>query len=391
MTQAELNSLVNSLIIDNNTNQITPAKVRSVFLAVIDSIQQTNLAEVSASNPLNYDAFNNVFSIIQSSDSTNGYLSSADWIVFDAKQPLLVSGVNIKTINGVPILGTGNIVVSGAGIPDTDSLAEGSTNLYFTAARVLATLITGVSVASGGIIAATDTVLQALGKLQYQITNFLTDVVFGTFVAGLTAKTTPIDTDFFGIMDSADSNLYKKISYANFKIAFKAFFDLIYNPYRFRVSSTVSTSALTGTTASTFMVSDVLIPAGTVTPGKIITIRVRGIRSISVSSNTGINFAISPTPGQTVVSGDITSIHNYGNMIISGTSLVGQRKTDVFVKATNLSEVVSSAMFTDDTQSSSVLSLTNTDWTVNQYFYIYANNAQTTTSLVISGYELFVK
>lgn len=98
MTQAELNALVNGLIIDNNTNQVTPAKVRSVFLAVIDSIQQTNLAGVTANAPLNYDAFNNLFTIFQSDSSTNGYLSSEDWNTFNDKQDLLTE-VNFGALN----------------------------------------------------------------------------------------------------------------------------------------------------------------------------------------------------------------------------------------------------------------------------------------------------
>lgn len=58
---------------------------------------------------------------------------------------------------------------SGSAATDTDMLPEGSTNLYFTVARVLATLLTGYSVGSNVAIAATDTVLQAFGKVQAQI------------------------------------------------------------------------------------------------------------------------------------------------------------------------------------------------------------------------------
>lgn len=53
----------------------------------------------------------------------------------------------------------------------TDQLAEGSTNLWFTYARVRSTLLTGLSLLTGGAIAATDTLLQALGKLQVQVTG----------------------------------------------------------------------------------------------------------------------------------------------------------------------------------------------------------------------------
>lgn len=55
----------------------------------------------------------------------------------------------------------------------TDDLTEGSTNLYFTAARVRAAVLTGISLTTSAVIAATDTVLGAFGKLQAQITDNL--------------------------------------------------------------------------------------------------------------------------------------------------------------------------------------------------------------------------
>jgi hypothetical protein len=52
----------------------------------------------------------------------------------------------------------------------TDSVTEGATNLYFTYQRVRDTVLTGLSLATSTAIAATDSVLVALGKLQAQIT-----------------------------------------------------------------------------------------------------------------------------------------------------------------------------------------------------------------------------
>ncbi len=47
--------------------------------------------------------------INQSSAIQDGYLSSADWSTFNGKQATLVSGTNIKTINGISILGSGDL------------------------------------------------------------------------------------------------------------------------------------------------------------------------------------------------------------------------------------------------------------------------------------------
>ncbi len=51
----------------------------------------------------------------------------------------------------------------------TDAVAEGVTNLYFTAARVRAALLTGLAAGANAAIAATDTLLTALANLQAQI------------------------------------------------------------------------------------------------------------------------------------------------------------------------------------------------------------------------------
>jgi len=64
----------------------------------------------------------------------------------------------------------------GSGAVNTDALPEGSANLYFTTARVLATLLTGISFVTGGAIVSTDSVLVAFGKIQKQITDTLTAI-----------------------------------------------------------------------------------------------------------------------------------------------------------------------------------------------------------------------
>lgn len=74
---------------------------------------------------------------------------------------------------------------------NTDSLSEGSTNLYHTAARVLATVLNGLSLATGTAITSSDSVLVAFGKLQKQITDLITTVSGkqDTLVSGTNIKT----------------------------------------------------------------------------------------------------------------------------------------------------------------------------------------------------------
>ena len=70
-------------------------------------------------------------------------------------------GGGVESINGE----TGVVVLT------TDNVNEGLINLYFTAARVRATVLTGISFVSGIAITATDTILSAFGKLQKQISS----------------------------------------------------------------------------------------------------------------------------------------------------------------------------------------------------------------------------
>lgn len=77
------------------------------------------------------------------------------------------------------------------GAATTDALPEGSSNLYFTAARVLATVLSGISFATGGAIVSTDTVLQAFGKIQKQINDLSS--VFVPLTRTLTINGTTAD------------------------------------------------------------------------------------------------------------------------------------------------------------------------------------------------------
>jgi len=58
----------------------------------------------------------------------------------------------------------------------TDQVVEGSSNLYFTGARVRATILTGLTTLQNAAIASADTVLIAFGKIQAQINALGTSI-----------------------------------------------------------------------------------------------------------------------------------------------------------------------------------------------------------------------
>ena len=100
----------------------------------------------------------------------------------------------------------------------TTNVVEG-TNLYFTTARVLATVLSGLSAAAGSP-ASTDTILQAMGKVKYFIDNIastiLGQVLTGFAVAGSYTAITASDNiltafgkiqkRFNNLGDAADKN-----------------------------------------------------------------------------------------------------------------------------------------------------------------------------------------
>ncbi|QEM13492.1 GDSL-type esterase/lipase family protein [Mucilaginibacter rubeus] len=85
----------------------------------------------------------------------------------------------------------------------TDAVPEGATNKYFTVTRVLNSILTGIGFGTSTAVAATDSVLQALGKLQAQITALFKIPVGGT-AGQILAKNSNTDGDVHWINAPVD-------------------------------------------------------------------------------------------------------------------------------------------------------------------------------------------
>jgi len=116
----------------------------------------------------------------------------------------------------------------------------------------------------------------------------LTEVNFGTFINGVTTKTTPVDADQFGYMDSEDGNKFKKFSWTNLKAALLAYFDGIYSKkYGTRtvlsgtaIDWSADTDVYTKTLTTNTTLTDINLPSGTNT--RTITLSIDGAYTLTV-------------------------------------------------------------------------------------------------------------
>jgi hypothetical protein len=85
---------------------------------IIDAVAGGGVTDVTASAPLASSGGSTPdISMAVADAGHDGYLSSTDWNTFNDKQEQLVSGTNIKTINGSSVLGSGDLVVSATANP----------------------------------------------------------------------------------------------------------------------------------------------------------------------------------------------------------------------------------------------------------------------------------
>lgn len=114
-------------------------------------------------------------------------------------------------------------------------------------------------------------------------------------IAAATSKTTPVDADLLGLVDSAASNALKKLTWANLKATLKTYFDTLYTSYTAPANSQVrlSTANGYGSTATKIKRYSTVIEntgsnityADSATNGASWTINVSGRYSISVTAS----------------------------------------------------------------------------------------------------------
>jgi predicted heme/steroid binding protein len=127
--------------------------------SIVDNSANWNTAYslriTSATAPLNITG--TTISISQAGASANGFLSSTDWNTFNNKQ---ASGNYITDLTG-----------------EATATGPGSATVTLNNAAVTGKILTGVNI-TGGTVVATDSILQAFGKVQNQINGLIGGTVY---------------------------------------------------------------------------------------------------------------------------------------------------------------------------------------------------------------------
>lgn len=97
-------------------------------------------------------------SVSQSGAATDGYLSTTDWNTFNDKQD------------------SGDYITSLAG--EATATGPGAATVTLGNSAVIGKVLTGLSTSTGGSISATDSILEAFGKMQNQITGIVGGVTY---------------------------------------------------------------------------------------------------------------------------------------------------------------------------------------------------------------------
>lgn len=157
-TLGEWKAKVNEIIYENNNQEIIPELHKALLKNLADILIQlspsTGVTLLEAGVGL-----------------TGGTITSTGTVALDIPWMLLHFAVYGHHHSISEIINLQDILDAlAAAIPDnTDDLPEGSFNFYFTAVRVLSTLLDGLDFTDSSEINSDDNIIEAFGKLQSQI------------------------------------------------------------------------------------------------------------------------------------------------------------------------------------------------------------------------------
>jgi hypothetical protein len=154
-----------------------------------------------------------VISMPAATTSVSGYLTSTDWNTFNGKQAALVSGTNIKTVNGTTLLGSGNLAVGTVtGVTATSPVASSGGTAPVISMPAATTSVSGyltstdwntfngkgngtvtsVGITAGTGITVTGSPITSSGNITISVASIVSSMIYDSFTA--TASQTTFTT-----------------------------------------------------------------------------------------------------------------------------------------------------------------------------------------------------
>jgi hypothetical protein len=176
-------------IVDYSENVTKRTNLANIGQRVLEASSTTNLAEGTNLYFTNTLVYTKAKAAFKAGSNTS--------ITFDdALQTITIASQgNVQSVN----------TKTGAVVLTTTDISEG-TNEYFTAARVRAVVLTGISLVTNAVISATDSVLVAFGKLQAQITANLSTLTSHTSNTSNPHATTKAQVGLGNADNTSDAN-----------------------------------------------------------------------------------------------------------------------------------------------------------------------------------------
>jgi hypothetical protein len=176
-------------IVDYSENVTKRTNLANIGQRVLEANSTTNLAEGTNLYFTNTRVYTKAKAAFKAGSNTS--------ITFDdALQTITIASQgNVQSVN----------TKTGAVVLTTTDISEG-TNEYFTAARVRAVVLTGISLVTNAVISATDSVLVAFGKLQAQITANLSTLTSHTSDTSNPHATTKAQVGLGNADNTSDAN-----------------------------------------------------------------------------------------------------------------------------------------------------------------------------------------
>lgn len=247
--------------IANGTVALTASQTNYVVAA------KSNGAVSASTATTNWDDTDNywrLYSIVAGASSVTSYT--------DARQFALYTG----------LVSFGAMSYQGAwdASTNTPTLASGTgtKGYYYTVSVAGTTSIDGVALWSVGDVIVFN------GTVWEKIDGALSEQELGNLIASATEKTTPIDADMVGLMDSAAGNILKKLSWANIKATAKTYFDTLYVAIGGALG-TPSSGTVTNLTGTASININGTVGATTPAAGSFTTIGATGIVTTISASN----------------------------------------------------------------------------------------------------------